>query len=232
MDEDKILKVFARQTESRGDFRSACQSLGFWNNELEGKINVELDSQRLPLGHVLVRRKAIDIGKLTKALDEFLSTAELPSVAEAAAAAAPSESKIDELMLDEFQEFFSENKLGEFKNIVDLWSPTQGDAAGSAEFLKDMSARLHTLKGMATCVRLPSTQGLLAHAEQAVTAISSHDPIDANKAKMLQDSLSLLLNNLNLLREAVLADKTEQGFLSKNQEQINTIINQFGALKK
>jgi hypothetical protein len=232
LDDAKLLKVFAKQTESHSDFRSACQSLGFWNGDLEGKIQGEIDAQRMPLGHVLVKKKSIDIGKLTKALDEFLSRAELPSEASTTAAAAPADSKIDDAMLDEFLDFYSENKLAEFTNILDLWDPTLPDVNASKEFLKDLLQRVHTLKGMATCVRLPATQGLLGASESAMSSILESATIDTGASSRLKNFLSQVIQMLNSLRKMVAAEKSESGFVQKFEKEIAELNNQFGALKK
>lgn len=232
LDDAKLLKVFAKQTEAHSDFRSACQSLGFWNGDLEGKIQGEIDSQRMPLGHVLVKKKSIDIGKLTKALDEFLSRAELPSEASSTVAAAPADSKIDEAMLDEFLDFYSENKLAEFANILDLWDPQSADVNASKEFLKDLLQRTHTLKGMATCVRFPSTQGLLGISEGALSSIIEGSTSNPTKNGQLKESLGKVISLLNNLRKIVATDKSETGFVQKYEKEIAELNNQFGALKK
>lgn len=85
----ELLKALAWQTENQGEFKTALQNIQKWTPELETSIRTELETQRVPLGHLLIKKGVTDLVTITKALDEFLSRKE--EVAPAATkAAAPS----------------------------------------------------------------------------------------------------------------------------------------------
>ena len=89
---DQWLKVFELQVREHIDFAVACQRLGLWTPELASVVHNELQRTRIPLGHLLLKAKAIDLSNLTKALDEYLSRIEIapaPVVAAAPVEAAP-----------------------------------------------------------------------------------------------------------------------------------------------
>jgi hypothetical protein len=85
---------------------------------------------------------------------------------------------------------------------------------------------------MATCVRLPATQGLLGASESAMSSILESATIDTGASSRLKNFLSQVIQMLNSLRKMVAAEKSESGFVQKFEKEIAELNNQFGALKK
>ncbi len=74
---EKMMDVFRRQQDQKSDFITSCQDLGYWNDEIEKKVQSSLSDVRMPLGQILVNRGSLDLKTLTHMLDEFLSQAEV-----------------------------------------------------------------------------------------------------------------------------------------------------------
>lgn len=84
-----MLKAFEIQHEKNVDFRQACRELAVWTDELDAMVSAQVQTQKVPLGQLLVKSGKTDVVTLTKALDEFLAKAELKISAPAQTAAHP-----------------------------------------------------------------------------------------------------------------------------------------------
>lgn len=69
----QVLKAMAFQMKESVDFKTACIRTNIWSEKIETEINKILQSIKVPLGEILVKKQIIDHTKLTKALDQFLS---------------------------------------------------------------------------------------------------------------------------------------------------------------
>ena len=71
MNTNEVLQVLKAQVVSQRSFLDSAKDLGFWNQGKVEKIFNYMSAQRTPLGEILLKKKILDIGKLTSALDEY-----------------------------------------------------------------------------------------------------------------------------------------------------------------
>lgn len=69
----KILKALAYQAKNSVDFKSACQQLGFWDSEIEKKVEDLLFVSQVPIGQILLQKGVVTSDVLLFALDEYFS---------------------------------------------------------------------------------------------------------------------------------------------------------------
>lgn len=86
---DNLFRVLKIQSEQGVGFREAMTALGLWNEELDRVLQSEVRAARIPLGQILVQQQQLDLGAVTKALDDFLGKVETAPVAAPAPAPMP-----------------------------------------------------------------------------------------------------------------------------------------------
>jgi hypothetical protein len=69
------LRVLAYQARHRVDCRTACRALGLWRAGFDALLDQALIGEGLPLTEILLRRQALTLDSLTKALDAYLALA-------------------------------------------------------------------------------------------------------------------------------------------------------------
>lgn len=67
----QILDVLKSQMENKMSFLGAAETFSFWDSQKEVKVKKLISSHKIPLGEILVKKKLVDLGTLTKYLDEF-----------------------------------------------------------------------------------------------------------------------------------------------------------------
>ena len=258
---DQWLKVFELQVREHIDFAVACQRLGLWTPELASVVQAELQRTRIPLGHLLLKAKAIDLSNLTKALDEYLSRIEIaPAIPVAAVATAAASTpmpvaasemdekpvpaeifeepamvaapvtaaairKIDGELMKDFAEFFTVERLSGLTNLVDMVTSDFVDQAVVGLLLSDCRVELHTLRGVAVCLRLNETTKLLTTFEALVAPEHDVKYVNASHKEHVRDKATALASLLTELRGAVIDNQTEEVFVQSNQERVQSVLN-------
>lgn len=170
--EEQILIAFNTQHEEQIDFLSACKKNGFWSLSQQELLDKVYNEVREPMGHYLVQKGKVDLKTLVKALDEFLSQASQPpkvdnptSVTVVAAPPQgivtiphPSTSQnalafninpISSSAALELSTYFTDVKINEMENIIQLVSQNISVKEVAHEFLQDLLKGLQSLKGLA-----------------------------------------------------------------------------------
>lgn len=206
MDSGSILSALSCQQEKGFDFKSACVHLNFWTPNLEETINEELKKKRTPIGQILINRGAIDLKKLTMALDEFLSqvpeskAVEPEKIEEASSVQenAPEEEAflLQPPLVSDFEDTFDEKK----KRIVSLAlslvrDNTKDDPTSAVKLLGDVIKCIKPIGGLCSMFGL--------------------------------DKLGLILNSMENTINDSLQLKEDPGFYPNNQKKCDVMISLF-----
>lgn len=125
--------------------------------------------------------------------------------------------QIDPIMLDEFKDFFSDAKLDELKNIVEMLNNEGLDETQKTAFLSEMLNQFHVLKGVAVCVRTPITEKALTLIEEyAHHAISNIKLCQQNQISTMSTSIDKLRN----IRDIVVLTNSEEQYWNKNASEV------------
>lgn len=125
--------------------------------------------------------------------------------------------QIDSIMLDEFKDFFSDAKLDELKNVVDMLNNSGLDDSQKSSFLTEMLNQFHVLKGVAVCVRAPITEKALTLIEEyAHKAMENIQLCTENQISTVSKSIEKIKN----IRDVVVLTKSEEQYWNKNAADI------------
>lgn len=224
----EILNVLAFQFERKVEFRQACVELGLWAPGVESEIKQELENIRVPLGHLLIKKGAVDLTTITKSLDDFLSRIEVPSLAQTAAAnvitqkvsaEVPAEVKssahqIDQVLLDEFTGFMSDEKIENLMTLFTMLKDQATDSDMARPLLTEMLVDVHSLRGLMRCIQIEKSSALMEGLEILIVRVM--DDLKKNsfdlilKLAELGAKSSLLLKPL---KESLVKFKSESPWL-------------------
>ncbi len=216
-----FLKAFALQTEKKIDFRQACRELNAWTEELETAVSQEIQGLKTPLGQILIKRNLTDLSTVTKALDEFLSRIEAPKKPEdIVIASEPQEPEIvsgtvtldaiDPVMLEDFLQNLSDEKVGQIKNQLSSLEMLGNDVSIQKNVLKSLVDDLHFVRGLMKCVRVDKFESLLSLLETLCIRIV--EQLDGGKPTDLSRIASLGASSMDLvqqLKEVLKASSSE-----------------------
>lgn len=134
--------------------------------------------------------------------------------------------QIDSIMLDEFKDFFSDAKLEELKNVVDMLNNQDLDLGQKSAFLTEMLNQFHVLKGVAVCVRAPMTEKALGLIEDfAKKAINDTQMCQSDQILTISKSLEKIKN----IRDIVVLTNSEEQYWNKNA---SDVVKWFSSLEK
>jgi hypothetical protein len=138
---EKIVKIFKRESETKDSFVSAARNLGFWTAEVENHVSRELKQRRVPLGHILVRRGALTIEKMTAALDDFLGELPLesPPPKSVEKAAVEAQANVDSPLVAAFRSEFAEERLNKIMSFCESLSRQSVEAQQIDTFVSDIN---------------------------------------------------------------------------------------------
>ncbi|MFZ4712467.1 MAG: hypothetical protein ACOYL6_02030 [Bacteriovoracaceae bacterium] len=179
LNEEQVLKAFRYQQDNHCEFLKACDSLGMWSSDLQKKLEMKLQSKRKPLGEVLLDLNCIDIHNLTKALDEFLSTAEIEKPMQEQVKATinePTSSKSDEEFIEfqpalimELEEIFDDRKKKVIKTaLVLIKDNTQTDPTSAIKLYQDVLKILKSVSGLCLILGLDRIGSLVVAIEMQI----------------------------------------------------------------
>ena len=235
--DEQWLNVFEVQASKQVEFISACRLLEIWTNDLDAVVNSEKARTRLPLGLILLKMKAIDLKTLTGALDEFLSKVEsvsavkesVPSPSAApSSAAAPLKTnasqaiskdhiRLDSDLVKDFTEFFTQERIDGLKNTVMMLTNEDVDEDLLRTLAADCRVELHTLKGVAVCLRLASTVEVLNKFESILAPERDLRFLDTDYKMVTKQKFDVLSSLLEGLSAAVAETLSEEEFVKKNE---------------
>lgn len=185
MSESDLLRIFATQAKCNLDFRVAAKQCDLWNDELDQKVEAELQKIRSPIGHILIRKGLISLDRLSSALTNFgelsKALAEIPKPeatlipfpeANASPVATdlpfiPEFCSIEGPVVGEYAELLNEDKRGEIEKTILQWESTQGEAL--EESLRNMYREYHTIKGSARFLKANLTEKLIHETEEILS---------------------------------------------------------------
>lgn len=174
---EEIIKVFSFQQEHKLDFYSAGQATGILSPDKRLQIEAVLTQHRSPLASVLIKTGTLATKDMVHALDEFLSTAKMPSgttvaspIATPPAQTAPSPQpgsstsvnsnlpqftfeKIDAIFGNELQASLAPSKLQEITNVLQLVKQNAAVKELVQEFLQDVLRSVHTVRGLSKAAK-------------------------------------------------------------------------------
>lgn len=233
----QILKIISLQADKKVETKQACIELGLWSDSIENSILTYTNQIRPPLGHLLIKHSAIDLTKLTKALDEYLSekTTE-PSVpvnvtpSKTVMAIEFNFNPIDTSFIIEFSDFFSDAKLNEVENIVDMLMNSNIPDDQQLAFVVEVFNLVHTLKGVVTFAKLPLLEKLYERLENCLQKIINNKlAVPAEKITIYSICLKIIVTS-KLLRECVRKDRMEKNYYDQNKDHIQLLLNEMNQL--
>jgi len=236
-----IFSAFRYQQENQVEFMQACKALGLWTGEVQEKTNRYLEEIRKPLGQLLVKKGYIDLKKLTKMLDEFLSQMsmepqlkvepqQLPPVVEMAPVEpAPVQARPVMIAEPEFQpgilmeldETFDEKKRKIVRVAISLARDNAGtDAAVCKKLFQDVYKIVHSLNGLLSLLALERLSEILSAMENYL-GVAQSKLSSASKEEIVRDC-DLLIKAIEMawaLRVSIITHATENAFLYEDNNQ-------------
>jgi len=244
-----IFSAFRYQQENQVEFMQACKALGLWSGEVQEKTNRYLEEIRKPLGQLLVKKGYIDLKKLTKMLDEFLSQMSMepqakpenqPAVASVpipAPAPKPAplstEPEYQPGILMELDETFDEKKRKIVRVAVSLARDNAGiDLAVCKKLFQDVYKIVHSLNGLLSLLALERLSELLSAMENYLT-VAQGRLASASKEDITRDC-DLLIKAIEMawaLRVSIIAHATENAYFNEDNnrsqfEELKATLNQ------
>jgi hypothetical protein len=245
LSDDQIMQVFIHQQKNQCEFLSACQTLGFLNQGLISKLESNLKNRRKPLGEILVSLNLLDLKNLTKALDEFLSSAQVP------VHAPKIELPKDEIVLeanqstDDFIEFqpallmeldevFNERKKKVIKTALLLIKEnTQNDPASAMKLYTDISKIIKSIVSLCEIIGLSNLNQILVLLDKKISSViqsvkhTGEFNDSLNCYQIINDAIELCWE----FRESIISNCSEQKFVTERESDINTIKQKLGQSK-
>jgi hypothetical protein len=228
LDPNKIIQIFNEQSIKKIDFRQAAMNLNFWNQDIENKIDQEINTQKTPLGKLLIMNGVIDSTTLTKALDEFLSRVEAQDIISFESSSNPhvnvdeqlkldSHEKInfDSVLLKEFINFISEDKVSDWLEQFEKIK-NENDLVACSSILRSLLVEIHGLKGHVRILNLSLAEQIIHKLEQKILgAIKASENNQISQVKDLANKAPISLSFLNPLRVAIEKDEDLNEFFSR-----------------
>ena len=221
-----FLKAFAIQSEKTTDFGSACMAAKIWTTELDQLVQSELDRNRVPLGQILIKKGIVNIGNITKALDDFLSKIELTERKNPYAeikkdktnltdkkpdsVAPPANTdQVDIFLLDEFHSNLSTEKINSIELTLEKIAENRFKPE-IKEILKNILSEIHFIRGLLRCIKFERL-GYLVEQYEAVCILTLDrgipaENIDAGKITQMGKNL---LEILKVFTSLISVDKKE-----------------------
>ncbi len=181
----QVLGALKIQHEKKIDFKTACQHLALWTDELERHVYNEIKQNTMPLGQILISSGAIDLTTITKALDEFLSQVEIPqqntaSSSEVEAVTCTIESlitktamtvkNIDPILLEEVFSNLTPSKFDSINTL--LLSMENLKDRSKLDAVQSLVKEIHFIRGLLRCIRFDKMESLITLLEDYSLKVS------------------------------------------------------------
>ena len=242
LSDDQIMQVFIHQQKHQCEFLSACQTLGYLNHNIINKLESNLKNRRKPLGEILVSLNLLDLKNLTKALDEFLSTAQAPVSSEISKPLIDNSIIEENQSTDDFIEFqpallmeldevFNERKKKVIKTALLLIKEnTQNDPASAMKLCTDISKIIKSIISLCEIIGLSNLNEILVLLDKKISLIiqSVKDTGEFNDSlnfyQLISDTIELCWD----FRESIISNCSEQKFVTEKESEIKSIKHKLG----
>ena len=237
LNDEQIIQVLSCQQKNHCEFLRACEMMGLVNDNIISQIESVFKTKRKPLGEILVSLNMIDIKNLTKALDEFLSTAQAPStvVEKVTETQNDSPSKISQpddfiefqpALLMELDEAFDDRKRKVIKTaLVLIKENTQNDPASAMKLFGDISKILKSIISLSEIIGLCNLNELLVLLDKKISTIIQTVKNEGEFNPKV-DYFSLMNEAVDLcweFRNSIISNCSEEKFINDRLSDINNI---------
>jgi hypothetical protein len=210
---EDLLKVITYQTHHRCEFKKACVELGLWTEGIDEEVSRVLETVRIPIGQILVKQKAIELEKISTALDEYLATVKDGTPQTAFATIEPD-------VIQTYSELLSDTRIALIKETLkNVKMPNQSQSA--EEELEEVFSLLcngvHELKGVARFIRASLTEEMMAQLEDLVLSAKERcSRLSPKEIKELSQLCSDVMDTTSEIKKFLLKNGSEKGYWEKS----------------
>jgi hypothetical protein len=237
LNDEQIIQVLVCQQKNHCEFLRACEMMGLIDDKIISQLESVFKAKRKPLGEILVSLNMIDIKNLTKALDEFLSTAQAPSAVvekfpETLIESSSKQSQLDDFiefqpaLLMELDEAFDDRKRKVIKTaLVLIKENTQNDPASAMKLFGDISKILKSIISLSEIIGLSNLNELLVFLDKKISTIIQTVKTDGEFNPKI-DYFSLMNESIDLcweFRNSIISNCSEEKFIKDRLTDINNI---------
>ena len=207
MNPNEILMVLKRQVVNQKSFLDSAQEFSFWSPVKADKVFRHVSALRTPLGEILLKKKILDIGKLTGALDEYFGEQKKNVGDKVIATQVPTTShtlnQSTVLSLsnvvgsyDDFFEFVGPNYYSLFDRAIEI---LDAGASVDIQVWKELCNDLHKMHGAAKLYDLVDIADFFEKSESVMREVISKKTTDL-KNETLKKINNVFKDSKNLLK--------------------------------
>lgn len=207
MNTNEVLQVLKAQVVSQRSFLDSAKDLGFWNQGKVEKIFNYMSAQRTPLGEILLKKKILDIGKLTSALDEYFG--EKIKNASTEKIVSQNVAELDK-MENSYNEFFEFIKPKYFEILKSIADGLTVEKKINLNIWHELCDETHRIQGAANLYDLTEMAEFFEKSERTFRVILTGKFSDL-KEDMIR-KISFILEDLETLLKSALIHHQKQTF--------------------
>ncbi len=227
---DEMIKIFSFQQEHQLDFFAAGHATGLLTTDKKQSIEQELQQHHLPLAGLLIKSGSVGAKDMVHALDEFLSTAKVPSVPSTANLKTGTTSghglpsftfqKIDPTFSSELQGALSQSKITEVVNVLHLVKQNANVKELVQEFLQDVLKSILTFRGLAKAAQAQVLDHICSLLESAIVKVLRAETPDSKFiTDTLVPSIEKALNFCSSMKDSIAKNQSEKMFWEQDMNQ-------------